>query len=197
MGLIKTRLELYWFNSTAFTGRKLVPGSFQRTRLDLQGVYPVSLARLFVPTSQEVDKVPDLKTHQRAWWVQNSVSRIGQGAKYNTITGKSGYGVGCCGGSFDLDGWLAGSNPLLNSFDLTALLQIASALLTDKEGNELTVSTWVCMSPLGYISPGVPYGMVVQVDDRGVNSPYYSNLGMYTGGRAWTGRLECVTDALK
>lgn len=190
----KTRLELYWLNTNAPVGSSLIPSAVMKTGIDMQGTFPVQLLRLFVPHPTEFTGFAKFIESYDRWWAKQVISKIGAGGFiYNTISGKSAFGIGSCGGSFDMTECLRVSSfpsnttgsfqpTLVNSFDLSALIQLGIALLLSGNGTELLDTHWVCKSPYGYLQPGMPVGL----DDKsvpsvtwasgGVNNPFFDGL---------------------
>ncbi|KAH6949559.1 hypothetical protein DER45DRAFT_649950 [Fusarium avenaceum] len=150
------------------------------TRINLQGKWPIGLLRSFVPDPFEVaklsaDDVAALKTDLWSWWARHAVGKL-QSKKqcYDAAEGRSGYGVGPTGGSFDLQGWIQDSNPNVNSADLTALLQAAFSILSTPQLPD--PSNWVLMAPFGEIAANkvLPFGFDL---DDGVKNPFFKGLG--------------------
>lgn len=184
-----TRLEVIWLKGPASAGPSTSPASFVRTAIDLCGSYPIDLLRLYLPNPVDLTTFindPGPKLDYRDWWVQQSLKRLpASGFIYNTIAGKSGFEVGCCGGSFALKEFttqaLSTSSPepaLINSFDLAALTQLAFSLLVDKQGIEVQYNRWVCKTQFGTMKPGMPFGLTDKTSPsvswpQGVNNPYF------------------------
>jgi hypothetical protein len=164
-----------------------------RSGINLDRVYPISLLRLFLPQPSEFVSVPDFDKVYLQWWMSNCLKKIPTSRfQYDTIVGKSGFGMGCCGGSFRFDEFQkaafstnsASAPPplLINSFDLASLVQLASSLLVSENGNEILNSKWVCKSPFGIQKPGVPFGITDKTVPavswpKGLNNPYFSGEG--------------------
>jgi hypothetical protein len=156
----------------------------------------VGLLRLFLPQPTEFKDVAGFAETFDHWWVSHTLQRLrSSSCVYNTISGKSGFGVGCSGGSFDLQyclksafavgGGSTNPNPvLINSFDLSALVQLASGLLLGNDGNEVLHTRWVCKTPFGHVKPNMPFGLGPKSSPSiswpdGVNNPYFSGLGKW------------------
>ncbi|KAF2261338.1 hypothetical protein CC78DRAFT_470524 [Lojkania enalia] len=187
----EVRLEIVWLSGPPTKGPTVIETNVMQTTTDLFGSHPIGLLRIFLPSL--VSLRSDLSFRQsidddlQSWWIlQASKSLRDKGLVYNTISGKSGFGVGCCGGSFDLEHFLresfprSGSSPLdilINSFDLTALMQLACSLLTYPNGDEQLNTRWTCKWPFGYVKPGIPFGLsltsVPSIPIEGVNNPYF------------------------
>ncbi|KAB5583396.1 hypothetical protein GE09DRAFT_1211990 [Coniochaeta sp. 2T2.1] len=162
---VTSRLESYRLKAYASSGPLKVESWHSETHLDMQGKYPVSVLRLFVPSLSELKEAgSDLIT----------------GVKYNAIDGRSGYGVGCCGGSFNWKDWVARVNPYVNSFDLPALLQIAMSLFSTRNFYEYDVTLrWVCHTPDGFLQTSIPFGWDGSVHpdmSAGVTNPFFLGL---------------------
>lgn len=202
---LPTRLEFFWLHSPALRGQNLDPNRFVSAAVDFDGVYPVELLRLFLPQPADLLTLVD---HERGsgdfrdWWLMQAIRRLPvHRFAYNTMSGRSGFGVGCCGGSFALKEYaqhaftVSGANwppqyqsltipaidprpLLLNSFDLAALVQLAYSLLLDHRGWEAQPTRWVCKTPFGKIAPSMPYGYSTSYTptvswERGINNPYF------------------------
>lgn len=150
------------------------------TRINLQGKWPIGLLRSFVPDPFEVaklsaDDVAALKTDLWSWWARHAVGKL-QSKKqcYDAAEGRSGYGVGPTGGSFDLQDWIQDSNPNVNSADLTALLQAAFSILSTPQLPD--PSNWVLIAPFGEIAANkvLPFGFDLY---DGVKNPFFKGLG--------------------
>ncbi|KAJ4287282.1 hypothetical protein N0V90_012680 [Kalmusia sp. IMI 367209] len=184
------RLEFNWLLGPAVSGDNTVAGSFLRSGANLNGVYPINLLRLFLPHPTEFSTVPNFAKVHLQWWINNCLRRIpASRIIYDTIVGKSGFGVGCCGGSFKFEEFYKAAFPadptapptLINSFDLAALAQLVCCLSVDEDGDELWNSKWVCKSPFGPQKQGMPFG----INDKtvpaitwpqGVNNPFFSGI---------------------
>ncbi|KAH8674239.1 hypothetical protein BX600DRAFT_547809 [Xylariales sp. PMI_506] len=184
-----TRLELVWLGGPALSGPGKAVASIQRTAVDLCGSYPINLLRLYLPSPSDITQLlPESgqKLDFKDWWIQTSLKRIPAALfSYNTIDGKSGFGLGCCGGSLALQEFtsqaLSTSNPrpaLINSFDLAALSQLSYSLLVNKQGEEVQYSQWVCKTPFGPVKAGMPFGISDKTIPsiqwpKGINNPYF------------------------
>lgn len=190
----KTQLEICWLNGPALSGPGLIQGDMMRTAIDFQGKYPVELLRIFLPQATDFKGVIGFAETFDRWWMSHIIMRLqSSSCVYNTISGRSGFGVCCSGGSFDLQQCVklafppagTSTNPstvLINSFDLSALIQLASGLLLGGDGIEYLNTRWVCKTPFGHVKPNMPFGLGKQSSPpvswpEGVNNPYYSGLG--------------------
>jgi len=196
-----TRLEFNWLLGPAVSAENFIPISDMRSGINLGGVYPINLLRLFLPQPPEFVPVPDFDKVCLQWWMSNCLKKIPTSRfLYDTIIGKSGFGAGCCGGSFRFDEFQRAAFPinsasappplLVNSFDLASLVQLASCLLVGENGDEKLNSKWVCKSPFGVQKPGVPFGITDKTVPavpwpKGLNNPYFSGEG------------ECATNTAK
>ena len=190
----ETRLEIVWLKGPAPAGPTTAPGSFVRTVVDLCGSYPIDLLRLYLPSPTDLatfTKEPDTKLDYRDWWLQQSLKRLPADVLlYDMIAGKSRFGMGCCGGSFMLKELtthvlsMSNTQPaLINSFDLAALIQLAYGLLVDTQGIEVQYNRWVCKTPFGSMSAGLPFGLTDKTTPaaswpQGINNPYFWGHGM-------------------
>jgi len=154
----------------------------------LQGRWPVGLLRTFIPDPYDLQEAAvDIKANLWSWWAQYAIKKIqANDLSYEATEGKSGYGVGWTGGSFDLQGWLNKSNPNVNSFDLTALLEAAFSLLPDSPSKDSMSPLWVCMKPFPRIAdrkkmPMVPFGWPATDPETGVQNPFFKGIGMFSG----------------
>ena len=191
-----TRLQFNWLLGPAVSAENFKPISDMQSGIDLGGVYSISLLRLFLPQPTEFVLVPNFDSVYLQWWMSNCLKKIPTSRFiYDTIVGKSGFGVGCCGGSFRFDEFLKAAFPtnsaaappslLIHSFDLAPLAQLACSLLVDENGDEKLNSKWVCKSPFGVQKPGVPFGVTDKTVPavswlEGVNNPYFSGEGERT-----------------
>jgi hypothetical protein len=203
-----TRLEFSWLLGPAVSGGASKPISYMRNGTDMNGVYPIKLLRFFLPTPADIlrqvlvvdsslteDQIknsdirsPKLNSRFYPWWLENTLGKIqALGFSYDTICGKSGFGAGCCGGSFKFDDFLkaaaqavpgtASQPTLINSFDLASIVQLALSLLVDRDGEERQESDWVCRSPYGISKPGLPFGFTMLYWPPGINNPFFTGLG--------------------
>jgi hypothetical protein len=160
-----------------------------KTGVDMQGKWPISLLRLFLPRPTELTKEPPTEENLAPWWAANICKKLQTvRCAFDTVSGKSGFGVSCTGGSFDLEyftravlapGESKKKPSLVNSFDLSALLQLGSYLAICEDGYDLLDSVWVTMAPYGHFKPCAPFG--VKANDipwpPGLDNPYYRSLG--------------------
>ena len=169
---------MYWLPGFAPAGPSMARVEFDISRLDLQGVYPVSLLRFFIPSPFDFRSEGNLQSTFKRWWAGHVISSIrASGLRYNTIEGRAGYGVSCCGGSLNWDEWIKRVNPLVNSFDLAALVQVGCILLDPRMSWGLELR-WICQSKHGYIQPSMPFGWEGdQKLPQGANNPFFSGLG--------------------
>ncbi|KAB5585728.1 hypothetical protein GE09DRAFT_1210322 [Coniochaeta sp. 2T2.1] len=177
---VTSRLEFYWLKAYASSGPLKVKSWDSETHLDLQGKYPVSVLRCFLPSLSELKEAgADLEAQPSIWWVKYAMTKI-TGVKYNAIDGRSGYGVGCCGGSFNWKDWVARVNPYVNSFDLAVLLQIAMSLFSTRNFYEYDFPLrLVCHTPDGFLQTSMPFGWDGSVHpdmSAGVTNPFFLGL---------------------
>jgi hypothetical protein len=118
------------------------------------------------------------------WWTDTHIpGRIREGkAYYNAVSGASGFGMGCCGGSFDLRRLTAKDVKLCNSFDLAALLQLAMTLLQDRNGEDMFYTAWMCKAPFGFLKPSQLWGWseddsVGYTETEGAVNPFFRGPG--------------------
>lgn len=177
---IHTRLEFYWLKTYAASGPLTAQLSMSETKLDMQGKYPVSVLRYFLPSPADLNTDVGLVTLPTVWWANYVITRKITGVKYNAIDGRAGYGVGCCGGSFSWLDWCAKVNPYVNSFDLAALVQAGMGLLSTRNFFDYdSVLRWVCHTPDGFLQTSMPFGWAGSVDpdtSAGVNNPFFLGL---------------------
>ncbi|EAW15337.1 uncharacterized protein ACLA_060040 [Aspergillus clavatus NRRL 1] len=189
-----TRVEFCWLYGPAPTGPSLIRTSLERTVVDFQGKYPIGLLRAVLPTRNQLQAQPDpkpdpdpaLPAGPEGWWIQYCERWLWKsGLIYNTISGRSAFGMGYCGGSFDLEEFVLIMNitdptakrTLVNSFDVTAIAQLALMLAAHRQTNDLWATHWVCKAPFGYINPTIPLALGVEV-----NNPFYQGIdGPYAG----------------
>lgn len=188
------RLEICWLHSFAPVGPTVWASGVLRTAIDLQGVYPIGLLRWALPRPTDLSTELGFDKKFSRWWASFIVRKVNSGFfVYDTIAGKSAFGMGACGGSFDLNECLlrcfsAPTNPfvvakpiLINSFDLAALIQLGSGLLLQGAAGEVLDSQWVCKSPFGFSQTVNPIGLsptsIPPIDAMGVNNPFFYGLG--------------------
>jgi hypothetical protein len=173
------KMEFYWINSYAPIGRSIVPSNAARPTMDLQGVWPVELLRYFVPTIKELQSMPTLVEGLKWWTGTHVLGRIRKGEfYYNAVSGASGFGMGCCGGSFDLRRLTGKGLKPCNSFDLAALLQLAMTLLQDRNGEDMFYTAWMCKAPFGFLKSSQLWGWteidtVDYTETRGAVNPFF------------------------
>lgn len=177
---VQTRLEFYWLRTYAASGPLKIQSSFSETMMDMQGKYPVSVLRYFLPSTADLKTGVNLAAHPSTWWANYVIAQKITGVKYNAIDGRAGYGVGCCGGSFNWHDWLLKVNPYVNSFDLAALIQAAMSLISTRNFfNYDFVLRWVCHTPDGFLQTSMPYGWAGSANPNtsaGVNNPFFLGL---------------------
>lgn len=175
-----TRLELSWARADAPNGPLNVFNSFERTRTNLSGVYPIGLLRNFLPNPLEQNDVPNVQSIQSygPWYVDRCMRRIwswpqvdNAGPRYDNQHGAPKYGMTDLGGYFALAEWLARVHGTCNCYDLAGISQLACVLLIDENGVEVLNSKWVYQNPNGFIKTGPLYGRL----DVNCNSPFWEN----------------------
>ena len=174
---VQTRLEFYWLKTYAASGPLKVLSTLSETMTDMQGKYPVSLLRYFLPSIADLKLGDNLTTQPTAWWAKYVITQKLSGVKYNAIDGRAGYGVGCSGGSFDWRAWCLRVNPYVNSFDLAALIQAAMSLISTRNffSDDFQLR-WICHTPDGFLKPSMPFGWAATANpdtSRGVNNPFF------------------------
>ncbi|KAG8625344.1 hypothetical protein KVT40_007095 [Elsinoe batatas] len=175
-----TRLELFWLSDTASAGPSWTDDEDTATKSDLQGCHSVSFLRLLIPSYFAIIKQGKLKPDRQQWWI-NHVASVLQALslKYNTISGRSAFGVGCSGGTFDLDLFLdqKDKSPLVNSFDLCALIDLGFDLVVTAYDQPVTSCEWAFKAPFGKVVAGEPFGLskntTPAITPKGVNNPFF------------------------
>lgn len=182
---MKTRLEIYELPAIAVGGPTEALDS-EATLPNLQGKWPVSLLRLFMPNPYDLQgKAADIKSNVLSWWAQLSIDRIRAcNVAYDATEGISGYGVGLFGGSLDINAFYDKVNPTINSFDMGALLEAAYHIILPTFAVTVTPKiTWVGLTPAGSIAnkdtfPMVPLGWEADAAAAtGVSTPFFKGIG--------------------
>lgn len=136
-------------------------------------------------------KAAEIATNKISWWAKLISSKLSSyGVQYDALDGRSGYGVGLLGGSFDLTSFYdkVDTTPnafydktflALNSFDMTSLVQAAFEILLpslDPAGGSMS---WIGFAPGRKIADKTVFSMVPVgwQDDvaaaAGVSTPFY------------------------
>lgn len=195
---VKTRLEFYWLKTYAASGPLKVQSSLSETMMDMQGKYPVSVLRYFLPSPADLSTGVNLTTHPSIWWANYVIAHKITGVKYNAIDGRAGYGVGCCGGSFNWHDWISKVNPYVNSFDLAALIQAAMNLISTRNFFSYDfVLRWICHTPDGFLQTSMPFGWAGSANpdtSAGVNNPFFLGITSKCSiiGRYGNEKLNCI-----
>jgi hypothetical protein len=158
-----------------------------QTRVNLSGIYPIGLLRLFSPTPTEFTGIANF--YQSAvyapWYAARVISQVwawgnphaGGRPQYDAYNGASYYNVSSLGGGFNLANWLNSVFPACNCYDLAAITQLGCCLLLTSDGSEALDSRWVYQQPNGYIKQCVLYGWgELYPYPPGVNNPFFMNL---------------------
>ncbi|KAK1754836.1 hypothetical protein QBC47DRAFT_202429 [Echria macrotheca] len=187
----KTRLEMYQLGAIA-PGGPTEARSAESTLPNFQGKWPVHLLRLFVPGPSELQgSAADIQANKVSWWAKYICRKVSSlGEAYDALEGRSGYGVGILGGSFDMTSFydkvlLIPPYPKvslgLNSFDTTSLVEAAFWILLPAINASDTPRpkvTWIGLTPCGEIADPkvfqmVPLGWQNDAAAQGVSTPFF------------------------
>ncbi|KAI9741653.1 MAG: hypothetical protein M1834_000037 [Cirrosporium novae-zelandiae] len=187
--LVATRLELCWARGPPPNGPSYVDSIDQKVAIRLKNRYPIGLNRWFFANGLKDFaglQASSFNTEFPAWYAKRAMEIIWDWGNphrdnrpmYASIAQPSRYGMGFCGGSFQLGDWFRNRYPHVICFDLAAITQCACALLVDDGGREILDSTWVFQQPNGYIKPGILYGYQGNAGTPwppGINNPGFLN----------------------
>ncbi|KAG4441287.1 hypothetical protein IFR05_003215 [Cadophora sp. M221] len=182
-----TRLEICFVRAAAPIGPSYTENpALIQTRVNLNGIYPIGLARLFFPAPAEFTAIGNF--HQSAVYGPFFAARVvdqvwawgnpeGHGKpQYDADGGGSYYNVSQLGGGFNLQGWLSATYPLCNCYDLAGIVQLGCCLLLSSNADELLDSRWVFQEPNGFVKPCLLYGWSATYPmPPGVNNPFFLN----------------------
>ncbi|KAK0105141.1 hypothetical protein ONS95_004460 [Cadophora gregata] len=182
-----TRLEICFARAAAPIGPAYTGNpALTKTRVNLNGIYPIGLVRLFFPAPTEFAAIanfnnPSVYGPFFAARVVDQVWKWGnpQGPgrpQYDARGGASYYNVGGFGGGFNLQDWLAVTYRACNCYDLAGIVQLGCCLLLSSIADELLDSRWVFQNPNGFVRPCILYGWgQTYPSPPGVNNPFFLN----------------------
>ncbi|KAK6535425.1 hypothetical protein TWF694_001885 [Orbilia ellipsospora] len=166
---IPSVLELYFTNVSAPSGHMGTDGTPILARTpQFDQVYPLALLRRFWPSITDIPSGEPLRQEKlNEFYCQHIVTtlwalgnpHVDKKPQFDSVAGRSAYGVGALGGTFDLLAFDSLKYPLCNSFDLTAILHLACSLLLTSYEAELVQPTWVLNDKLAFVVPGQFYGL--------------------------------------
>ncbi|KAL5321066.1 hypothetical protein ACEPPN_011876 [Leptodophora sp. 'Broadleaf-Isolate-01'] len=159
-----TRLEICFARAAAPIGPSYTENpALTKTRVNLNGIYPIGLVRLFFPAPTEFTATGNFNNSSvygpffaarvvYQVWAWGNPQGPGK-PQYDAVSGGSYYNVGRFGGGFNLQDWLSVTYASCNCYDLAGIVQLGCCLLLSSNADELLDSRWVFQGPNGFVNP--------------------------------------------